>query len=123
VIIDDRETFMGMLQKVKDLITWGELDFLAMKELLLKRGRLIGGKRISDEFFQEHTSFSNIDDFITKFLRFEANLSDIDGLNPVFRLHPPRKGYRKRGVKQPFSLGGVLGYCGNEINRLVSKMA
>lgn len=123
VIIDDRETFMGMLQKVKDLITWGELDFLTMKELLLKRGRLLGGKRISEEFFKEHANFSNIDDFINKFLKFEANLSDIEGLNPVFRLHPPRKGHRKRGVKYSFSLGGVLGYCGNEINQLVSKMA
>lgn len=123
VIIDDRETYKGMLQKTKDLITWGELDPLTMKELLLKRGRLEGGKRITEEYIKKNTEYSGIDDFIAKFLKFEANLSDIKGLNQVFRLHPPRKGHRRRGVKQPFSLGGSLGYRGNEINNLILKMA
>ncbi|MFW9903153.1 MAG: 50S ribosomal protein L30 [Candidatus Thorarchaeota archaeon] len=123
VIIDDRETYKGMLQKTKDLITWGELDSLTMKELLLKRGRLEGGKRITEDYIRKNTEYSGIDDFITKFLKFEANLSDIKGLNQVFRLHPPRKGHRRQGVKQPFSLGGSLGYRGNEINNLILKMA
>lgn len=123
VIIDNRETYQGMLQKAKDLITWGELDSTTMKELLLKRGRLEGGKRITEDFFRNKTKFTSIDDFINKFLKFEASLSDIKGLKPVFRLHPPRKGHKRRGVKQPFTLGGALGYRGNEINNLISKMA
>ncbi len=123
VIIDDRETYKGMLQKAKDLITWGELDSPTMKELLLKRGRLEGGKRITEEYFQNKTKFVSLDDFINKFLKFEASLSDIKGLKPVFRLHPPRKGHKRRGVKKPFPLGGALGYRGNEINNLISKMA
>jgi len=123
VIIDDRVTYRGMLQKTKDLITWGELDPVTMKELLLKRGRLEGGERITEEYIKKNTEFSGVDDFITKFLKFEANLSDIRGLKLVFRLHPPRKGHRRRGVKQPFSLGGALGYRGNEINNLILKMA
>jgi large subunit ribosomal protein L30 len=123
VIIDDRETYKGMLQKTKDLITWGEVDSLTMKELLLKRGRLKGGERITEDYIKNNTEYSGIDDFITKFLKFEANLSDIRGLKQVFRLHPPRKGYRRRGVKQPFSFGGSLGYRGNEINNLISRMA
>lgn len=123
VIIDDRETYKGMLQKTKDLITWGELNSLTMKELLVKRGRLIGGERITEEYIKKNTKFSGIDDFINKFLKFEASLSDIKGLKQVFRLHPPRKGHRQRGVKQPFTLGGSLGYRGNEINNLILKMA
>ncbi|MFX0013661.1 MAG: 50S ribosomal protein L30 [Promethearchaeota archaeon] len=123
VIIDDRETYIGMLQKAKDLVTWGELDFLTMKELLLKRGRLEGGERITEEYLKNNTNFSGLDDFVKKFLRFEASLTDIKGLKPVFRLHPPRKGHRLRGVKQPFTLGGALGYRGNEINNLILKMA
>ncbi len=123
VIIDDRETYKGMLQKAKDLIAWGELDFPTLKELLLKRGRLEGGKRITEDYIRNNTNFSGIDDFIKKFLKFEASLSDIKGLKPVFRLHPPRKGHRPSGVKQPFTLGGALGYRGNEINDLIIKMA
>ncbi|UCG89777.1 MAG: 50S ribosomal protein L30 [Candidatus Heimdallarchaeota archaeon] len=123
VIIDDRETYKGMLQKAKDLIAWGELDSPTMKELLLKRGRLDGGKRITEDYIQSHTDFSNLDDFVDKFIKFEASLSDIKGLKPVFRLHPPRKGHKRHGIKQPFSLGGALGYRGNEINDLILKMA
>ncbi|MFX0124033.1 MAG: 50S ribosomal protein L30 [Candidatus Hodarchaeota archaeon] len=123
VIIDDRDTYKGMLQKTKDLITWGELNSLTLKELLLKRGRLEGGKRITEEYIKKNTKFSGIDDFISKFLKFEASLSDIRGLKQVFRLHPPRKGHRRRGVKQPFTLGGSLGYRGSEINNLILKMA
>ncbi|MFX0050549.1 MAG: 50S ribosomal protein L30 [Candidatus Hermodarchaeota archaeon] len=123
VIIDDRDTYKGMLQKAKDLITWGELNFETTKELLLKRGRLEGGKRITEEYIQNNSDFSSMDDFISKFLKFEANLSDIKGLKPVFRLHPPRKGHMRLGVKQPFTLGGALGYRGSNINSLITKMA
>lgn len=123
VIIDDRDTYKGMLQKAKDLITWGELNFETTKELILKRGRLKGGKRITEEYIQNNSDFLSIDDFVGKFLKFEANLSDIKGLKPVFRLHPPRKGYKKLGVKQPFTLGGALGYRGSDINSLITKMA
>ncbi|MFX0171506.1 MAG: 50S ribosomal protein L30 [Candidatus Hodarchaeota archaeon] len=123
VIIDDRDTYKGMLQKAKDLITWGELNFATTKELIIKRGRLEGGKKITEEYIQKNSNFSSIDDFISKFLKFEANLSDIKGLKPVFRLHPPRKGHMRRGVKQPFTLGGALGYRGSDINSLITKMA
>lgn len=123
VIIDDRATYKGMLQKVKDLITWGELDFDSTKELLLKRGRIEGGKRITEDYIKNNTDFKNIDDFVDKFLHFKANLSDIRGLKQVFRLHPPRKGHKRGGVKEPFPLGGALGYRGSEIKNLISQMS
>lgn len=40
----------------------------------------------------------------------------------VFRLHPPRGGFERKGIKVPFTVGGVLGYRGNAINDLISKM-
>lgn len=123
VIIDDRDTFKGMLQKAKDVVTWGELDFVSTKELIAKRGRLTGDKSITEEYIRKNTRFSNIDDFVKQFLQFNANLDEIKGLKPVFRLHPPRKGHRSRGVKQPYTLGGALGYRGEHINQLITKMA
>ena len=62
-------------------------------------------------------------DFIKKFMKFEADLSDIEGLKPVFRLHPPIKGHPKKGVKYAYTLGGALGYRGTKINQLITKMA
>ena len=122
VIVDNRPTYKGMLQKAKDMITWGELTPESTRELILKRGRLEGNKKITDEYIKKNTSFSGIDDFIKKFLDFKADLSDIQGLKPVFRLHPPIKGYPKRGVKYAYTLGGALGYRGSEINDLITKM-
>jgi len=123
VIIDNRPTYQGMLQKAKDVVTWGELNHDSIRNLLLKRGRLEGNKQITDEYVKNNTKFTSIEDFIKKFLNFEADLSDIKGLKPVFRLHPPLKGHRRRGVKYPHTLGGALGYRGSEINDLVKQMA
>ena len=123
VIIDNRPTYTGMLQKAKDVLTWGELTHDSVHNLLLKRGRLSGNKQITDEYIKNNSNFSSIDDFIKKFLTFEADLSDIKGLNPVFRLHPPLKGHRRRGVKYPHTVGGALGYRGSEINDLIKQMA
>jgi large subunit ribosomal protein L30 len=40
----------------------------------------------------------------------------------VCRLHPPRGGYERKGIKISFNLGGALGYRGDKINKLISKM-
>ncbi|HEV2165782.1 MAG TPA: 50S ribosomal protein L30, partial [Thermoplasmata archaeon] len=42
------------------------------------------------------------------------------GLRPVFRLHPPKGGWRS--TKKPFASGGALGYRGPAINDLARKM-
>ena len=123
VIIDDRPTYRGMLQKAKDVITWGELTHESIHNLLVKRGRVEGNKLITDEYVKKNSNFSSLDDFIKKFLSFEAEIEDIKGLKPVFRLHPPLKGHKRRGVKYPHTLGGALGYRGSEINELIKQMA
>jgi len=45
-----------------------------------------------------------------------------DGEKKVYNLHPPRKGYGRKGVKVPFSLGGALGDRGDKINDLIRRM-
>ncbi len=39
-----------------------------------------------------------------------------------FRLHPPRKGFERKGIKIPFKVGGALGYRGDKINDLIKRM-
>ncbi|WP_455364897.1 hypothetical protein, partial [[Eubacterium] cellulosolvens] len=43
------------------------------------------------------------------------------GFRKVFRLHPPRGGF-KYSSKRPFKDQGELGYRGEAINKLVDKM-
>ncbi len=40
----------------------------------------------------------------------------------LFRLAPPRGGFERKGIKTPFTKGGVLGYRGDKINLLIQKM-
>lgn len=123
VIIDGRKSYLKMLQKVKDLVTWGELDEKGVLLLLSKRGRLPGDTRLTDAYMKEHTPFGSIEGFAKAFCDGKAELKDIPDLKPVFRLHPPKKGHERGGIKNPYVLGGALGPRDSEINALVQKMA
>ena len=49
-------------------------------------------------------------------------LFDFLKLKPFFRLHPPKGGFEKAGIKKPFTVKGALGYRGDKINDLIKKM-
>ncbi len=120
VIIDERPSYRGMLQKVKDYVTWGEADAADVSLMLRNRCEVEGAGRLSDEFVKKNTSFKGIDDFSRAFVDFKTELSDIPGLKKVFRLHPPRKGHN--GIKRSYSVGGTLGNRGKDIKALIHKM-
>ena len=52
----------------------------------------------------------------------EAKTGDVDGLKPVFRLHPPRGPKGWGGIKRSFSVGGALGFRGEAIADLAGRM-
>ena len=85
--------------------------------MLLRWGRTIGNKKVDEKYFKEkgYTLEKFVDDFFDK----KVKLQDLD-VKPVFRLHPPRKGYE--GIKRPYSLGGALGNRGDDINELLNRM-
>ncbi|AEH06764.1 50S ribosomal protein L30 [Methanothermococcus okinawensis] len=120
VIVPNTETYKGMINKVKDYITYGEIDKDTLVKLILKRGRLPGNKRLNEEKVKELMDLS-VEELAEKIVNDEILLKNTP-LKPVFRLHPPRKGYDKAGIKRPFSVGGALGYRGDEINTLLEKM-
>jgi len=120
VIIDDNPSYKGMVQKVKDYITWGEIDKETLAKLLRKRGRLIGNKPITEEYVQEKLGMG-IDEFAEKVVNGEMKLTDLPNIKPVFRLHPPRGGL-KGSKKRSFKEGGALGYRGEKINELIERM-
>ncbi|WP_456422046.1 50S ribosomal protein L30 [Thermococcus sp.] len=120
VIVDDTPSYRGMIQKVKDYITWGEIDKETLVKLLKKRGRLVGNKPITDEYVQEKLGMS-IEEFAEKVINGEMKLKDLPNIKPVFRLHPPRGGL-KGSKKRSFKEGGALGYRGEKINELIERM-
>ncbi len=120
VIIPNNPSYLGMLEKVKDFVTWGEIDKETCKELLLKRGRLPLGK-LDDQYMKDKASMT-VDEFVDAYLDFKKELKDVPGLKPFFKLNSPSKGFDKLGIKKPYSLGGALGYRKNFINDLIRRM-
>ncbi|TLZ59148.1 MAG: 50S ribosomal protein L30 [Methanobacteriota archaeon] len=114
VIVPETPAYRGMVKKVKDFITWGEVTPEVVAKLLLKRGGL------TDAAVKENSRFKSVWDFSQALAKGEATVADVKGLRPVLRLHPPRGGFI--AIKRPFRDRGDLGYRGAEINELLERM-
>ena len=77
--------------------------------------------QITEEYINQNTDYKDIDDFVDKFFKHDAKLSDLN-IKKFFRLKPPSKGYERKGVKTAYKEGGALGYRGEEINQLLIRM-
>ena len=120
-IIKLTPSFQGMITKAKDYITWGEIDADTAHMILAKRGRLSANRRLTDAHVKKNSSHSSIKALAKGLVAGTASVSDVEGLKPVFRLTPPKKGFRgKRNL--PVGMGGVNGYRGAGINELAQKM-
>ncbi len=92
VVLAETPSILGMLQKVKDYITWGEINDETLK--LLKEKRLEKTKDKQGKVVEK----------------------------TFFRLSPPRKGFERKGTKVAFKVGGALGKRGDKINDLIKRM-
>ena len=120
IVVPQDPTYRGMLQLVKDYVTWGEVDPEVLARLLLKRGRQVGDRPIDDAFIKDHSKYKSIWDLSQALAKGDARLSEVRELRPVLRLPPPRRGFR--GIKRGFHDGGDLGYRGKAINDLLGRM-
>jgi large subunit ribosomal protein L30 len=120
-LIPSTQTYRGMLQTVKDYVTWGEVSKETLVELLKKRGEVVGGKKLSDNFLKQKLKYSSIEEIAEALYSGTIKLTEIKGVKPVFRLHPPSKGFKK-SLKRSAVEGGEMGYRGDKINDLIKKM-
>lgn len=120
-LIDDRPSFIGMLKKITHFVTWGEITKDHVYLLFNKRGKLMGNKKVDDEYAQR-IGFKNLKKLAEAAHQLEVEFSDLPDMKPVFRAHPPRKGYKGK-LKRSYTVGGVTGYRGEAINKLIEKMA
>ena len=121
IVIENTPHYIGMLKKIQYYATWGEINQATFKELLEKRGRLARKKKLNLQYLEQKTSM-DFDTFAKEFFSFKKNLKDIPGLKLFFRLSPPKNGFERKGIKVPFSQGGVLGYRKDKINDLMMRM-
>jgi len=119
VIIPENETYKGMLNIIKDYVTWGEIDPETTQIMLESSGKKSGKSDFTKSDLKD-SSFKTIKALAKGLSEGKAVIGDIPELKPVFRLHPPRKGYE--GIKRSFKEGGALGYRGEKINQLIRRM-
>lgn len=119
-LIDNRPSYVGMLEKAKNFLTWGEISKENVMLLLKKRGRLIGNKKLTDEEIKK-LGYGSIEELADSLYNTKVELKSLPNLKPVFRLHPPHKGYKGK-VKKSYDTGGVTGYRGETINDLIKRM-
>ncbi|RLI26767.1 MAG: 50S ribosomal protein L30 [Candidatus Hecatellales archaeon] len=119
-IIPATPTYLGMLQKAKDYLTWGEVSEETLARLLERRGRLQGNKPLTLEYLKR-LGFESFLSAAKALTSGKLTLKSFPGLKPVFRLHPPSKGFKKT-VKKAYQEGGELGYRGEKINELLERM-
>jgi len=98
-LLKDTPQNRGMLQKVKDYVTWGPVKAEAL-EAILPRVSIPENKKITSK------------DLLSK------SFKEL-GLSPTIRLHPPRKGYKSVKRRHPH---GDLGNRGEAINDLLVRM-
>jgi large subunit ribosomal protein L30 len=120
VLVPEGKSFDGMLQKVKDFVTWGEIKPEVLTNMILKRGRLSGERPITNQYIIENTKHASLLKLSEAIVAGQYRYSDLKDVKPVFRLHPPLHGFE--GIKRSYNDRGSLGYRGSAINDLILKM-
>ncbi len=121
ILIDDRPSYKGMLQRVNSYVTWGEVSKETVLAMLEKRARLFGNKKLTPEYL-EKLGFKNYAELADAIFTGKAEHGKLPFMAPLFKLHPPTKGYKGKTKKSFKSGGGEAGYRGEAINELVKRM-
>jgi large subunit ribosomal protein L30 len=110
-----------MIEKVKDFVTYGEIDKSMLVILLKKRLRMKGNgnKRVSEDDLKKFTGFNSFEEFAEALINGKIVLKQFKVFHPFFRLRPPSKGLKS--IKEHWPKGD-LGYRGKDINELLKRM-
>ena len=121
VILPNTDSAMGSVKRVKDFVTFGELNKETFIKLIQARAKIAGDKLLTENFLKDQTKL-DIKAFADAFYDFKIELKQINGLKQFFRLHPPIGGFERAGIKHSYAEGGALGYRGKYINKLIERM-
>ncbi len=118
-ILPAKENTLGMLKKIQHYVSWQEIDISITKELLDKKGRKAGYKKITSEDLSE-IGFKTMDELASSLSESKSTLSKLKPLKPWFAMAPPKQGF-KRSTKKLYGQKGVLGH-NKELITIVRRM-
>jgi large subunit ribosomal protein L30 len=119
IILPVKENTDGMLKKIQQFVSWQEVDLSTTKELLDKKGRRSGYKKITPEDISK-AGFKTINELAASLSEGKISMTKIKPLKPWFALSPPRQGF-KRSTKRLYGQKGILGH-NKELTTLVKRM-
>jgi LSU ribosomal protein L30P len=108
-----------MLRKVQHYVSWVELDADLAKELIEKKARKSGYKKVTAEDLKE-LGFASSEELGKALSEGKATLSKLKPLKPWFALAPPRHGF-KRSTKKLYGQKGILG-ANKDLGNVVRNM-
>jgi large subunit ribosomal protein L30 len=103
----ENEQSLKMIKMVENHATYGIIDDATLTEVIKAKGKAIEGKLDAEKAAKEMIAGKRAK---------EVNLKNI------FKMSPPKKGYDRKGIKKPYSLGGALGNRKEAINELIKRM-
>ena len=118
-IIQNTDSALGMLRKIQHYVAWQEIDTETVKELLDKKARKSGYKKITNDDITS-IGFKTIDELASSLVDGKTTMSKLKPMKPWFALSPPRHGF-KRSTKKLYGQKGLLGH-NKELNVIIKNM-
>ncbi len=119
-LIDSKNMgLMGMLNKVRHQVAFGEIDEEMLVRLLNARGQKVEKASLldkSNENSKKAAKTVNYEEAASELMNGKT-LTEL-GFKGFFRLHPPRKGIKSKQIYPK----GVLGNHKKDINKLIERM-
>jgi large subunit ribosomal protein L30 len=117
VVLPETPSYKGMINKVKDYVTYGTINIETFTAMLEKRGRLEGDKRLTEEALKtmEHKS---VEDLAKAIFEGKVDMKDTK-LKRTFKLTPPKHGFKSTARQYP---KGSLGSRSDAINEIIERM-
>ena len=110
VVVPESAQYKGMVNVVRDYVTFGQIDENMLYKLVHKKGKK--GRKMLRTLVDEKALKAAVKEIADG----KKKLSDI--ADPVFCLHPPKKGYEDIKLHYPL---GALGKR-DDISKLISRM-
>lgn len=105
-IVPESTEYSGMLNRIRQLVTWCRVDNETVKNLLDKKGRKTASQPLKESDLPKE--YGNLDKLAIDIANDTVVLSKLNGIKPWFALNPPRGGFKK-SVKKQTTQNGILG--------------
>ena len=122
--ITDFGMFVGLDGNIDGLVHLSDLSWSQSEEEAVKlysKGQEVESVILGIDPHKERISLG-IKQLSEAIASGEATMKDVEGLKPIFRLHPPRGSKGWGGIKRAYTVGGALGFRGEAIGDLADRM-